>query len=112
MAGPQGAFYADLGRRLRVARKKHKGLTQEKLARAVGLQRTSITNVECGRQPVAVDVFVRLALVLGCEPAELLPIMKGSIAERLKAKIGSLEPDKREWVTQIMNPSESLTPQS
>ncbi len=91
---------------------KHKGLTQEKLAKAVGLQRTSMTNIEGGRQPLAVDVFVQLASVLGCEPAELLPIRGGSIVGRAKAKIDSLEPAKREWVSQIMNPNASLTPSS
>jgi transcriptional regulator with XRE-family HTH domain len=110
MAMPQGAFYVELGRRVREARKKHKGLTQDKLARAVGLQRTSITNIECGRQPLAVDVFVRLASVLGCAPADLLPVRGDSVADRVRSKIGSLEPDKQQWVTQIMKPNASLTP--
>ncbi len=47
----QGAFYAEIGRRVRLARERL-GLTQDYLAIQIMLSRTSVTNIEKGRQKV------------------------------------------------------------
>jgi transcriptional regulator with XRE-family HTH domain len=65
-------FYVEFGERLREAREKA-GLTQQQLAAQAGLQRTSITNIERGRQKVGLHQLVVFAGVLGLEPAALLP---------------------------------------
>lgn len=65
------AFYEGFGRRLRQLRRSA-GLTQEQLARRLGLNRTTVVNIEGGRQRVAVHQLVELADALGCEPSELL----------------------------------------
>ena len=49
------------------------GLSQEELARRSALSRTSIVNVEKGRQGVSLDTLFRLSKALGVTPAELLP---------------------------------------
>src|SRR5438128_7842656 len=72
MASPQGPFYETLGQRLREARRSAR-LTQGDLARAVGISRTSITNIETGRQPLYVHVLVRIAEILGTSPTDLMP---------------------------------------
>jgi transcriptional regulator with XRE-family HTH domain len=59
MAVPLGPYWAEIGRRIRHARV-GAGLTQGELAGAVGYTRTSIVNVEAGRQ--VVDAL-RLALI-------------------------------------------------
>lgn len=48
-------------------------LSQETLASRSSLSRTSITNIEKGRQHVSLDVLYRLADAMGIEPSALLP---------------------------------------
>lgn len=40
---------------------------------ALGLSRTSITNIERGRQPIQLHTLYKIADVLGVEPTALLP---------------------------------------
>lgn len=47
--------------------------SQEDLALALGLSRTSITNIERGRQPIQLHTLYKIADVLGVEPTVLLP---------------------------------------
>jgi transcriptional regulator with XRE-family HTH domain len=68
----QDAFYAEVGRRVRLARERV-GLTQDALAMCVTLSRTSVTNIEKGRQKVLLHTFFSLAEALSIEPAALLP---------------------------------------
>jgi transcriptional regulator with XRE-family HTH domain len=68
----QGSFYAEIGRRVRLARERL-GLTQDSLATQVMLSRTSVTNIEKGRQKVLAHTICRLAGALNVLPAELLP---------------------------------------
>lgn len=73
MAAPQGPFYEQLGERIARAREKRPGLTQAKLAKQVGLSRTSIVNIEAGRQPVYLHHLVVIADMLQVAPAALIP---------------------------------------
>jgi transcriptional regulator with XRE-family HTH domain len=66
------SIYQLVGSNIRKRRVK-KGLTQEFLGDQVGLSRSSITNVEQGRQTILLHQFIELARVLGAEPQELLP---------------------------------------
>jgi len=51
-------------------------LSQKDFARAVGLSRTSVTNIECGRQPVSLPSLYAMADVLQVDVADLLPTIK------------------------------------
>lgn len=64
-------FYKHVGEKIRAAR--GKGLSQEALAAAVGLTRTSISNIEKGRQRLLLHTLVDLAATLKVTPASLLP---------------------------------------
>jgi DNA-binding XRE family transcriptional regulator len=66
------AFYAEVGRRVRQARERV-GLTQDALASRVSLSRTSVTNIEKGRQKLSVHTLCGLAAELGVAPGVLLP---------------------------------------
>ncbi|MBL9170654.1 MAG: helix-turn-helix transcriptional regulator [Verrucomicrobiales bacterium] len=66
-------FYKEVGIRIREARKKADNMTQEALALSVGLTRTSLTNIEKGRQKVLLHTFTQIASALGTEPGALLP---------------------------------------
>ena len=57
-------FYQSIGARIRIAREV-RGLTQGQLGKAIGLTRTSIINIEQGRQGLPLHGFVRLADYLG-----------------------------------------------
>lgn len=65
------AFHEQLGRRIRSARDGK--MTQEQLAERVGLSRTAITNIECGRQRLLVDQLIEIADALEVSAADLLP---------------------------------------
>ena len=66
------AYYEEVGRRIRAARKERK-LTQEELAGLVSLTRTSITNIEKGRQKLLLHTLADFAHALRVGPADLLP---------------------------------------
>ena len=69
-------FNEELGRRIRAARTGK--ITQEKLGELVGLSRTSITNIECGRQRLLVDQLVDIADAIGVAVDTLMPAKEGS----------------------------------
>ncbi|UVK50158.1 helix-turn-helix transcriptional regulator (plasmid) [Mesorhizobium sp. AR02] len=64
--------YPEIGGLIRQRRKQLK-LTQEQLAPQVGLSRTSLANIEGGKQKVLVHQLFAFASALGIEPADLLP---------------------------------------
>lgn len=66
-------FYEEFGSRLREEREAA-GLSQQQLAKAVGLTRSSIANIEAGRQRVALHHFTGFADALRLNPASLLPM--------------------------------------
>jgi transcriptional regulator with XRE-family HTH domain len=66
-------LYKAFGELVRLHRERQEGLTQEKLGRLVGLSRTSITNIEKGRQHIALHQLLDLAEALEVQPEALLP---------------------------------------
>jgi transcriptional regulator with XRE-family HTH domain len=65
-------FYARVGARVRSARL-DADVSQEVLANQVGLTRSSVANLEAGRQRVAMHLFVAIAHALDKDACELLP---------------------------------------
>jgi transcriptional regulator with XRE-family HTH domain len=65
-------FYEQFGRRVRSARL-DLGLNQETLGHRVGLERSSISNVEQGRQRVQLHMLLEFAAALSVPPERLLP---------------------------------------
>lgn len=66
------AFYEDFGARIRRARTRS-GISQEELGQRVGLNRSSVSNVEKGRQRVPAHMIIEFAAALDVPPTELLP---------------------------------------
>lgn len=66
------AFYAAVGSRIQ-AHRKASGLNQTELAIAVGLERTSLSNIEAGRQRSSLHMFAMIAQVLNVGVADLMP---------------------------------------
>ena len=67
-----GDFYAELGSRIAQARRS-RNLTQEELGELVQLTRTSITNIEKGRQKVLAHTVATLAAALSLDISALMP---------------------------------------
>lgn len=64
-------FNTKLGANIRILR--DGVMTQKALANRVGLSRTSITNIECGRQGLLVHQLVDIADALDVPVAKLIP---------------------------------------
>lgn len=64
--------HKEIGLRIELFRKAA-GLTQHELADAVGMGRTSITNIESSYQRVTIDSLYLISAYLGCKINDLLP---------------------------------------
>lgn len=73
-------LYKEFGRALRI-RRKSAHLTQQDLADRVGLNRTSITNIELGRQHIPLHFLYTLASAVGALPDHLLPAKEFALPE-------------------------------
>jgi len=65
-------IYRMFGSRVRALREERK-VTQDELARRVDLSRTSITNIERGRQRVLLHQMMEIAQALDASPGDLVP---------------------------------------
>jgi transcriptional regulator with XRE-family HTH domain len=65
-------FYVDFGRRVRAAREQQ-GLTQQALADTLGLTRSSVANIEAGRQRALLHMTAAVSAATGVPAADLLP---------------------------------------
>lgn len=68
----QQDLYITLGKRIQEARQRTP-LTQAQLAAALGLSRTSVTNIENGRQQILVHTLYAIATALRVDLHTLLP---------------------------------------
>lgn len=68
----RNSFYQHVGAAIR-QRRLALGLSQDGLATDVGLTRTSISNIEKGRQKLLLHTLSEIALALRIAPGELLP---------------------------------------
>ncbi len=66
------SIYVEIGRRV-LEERKALGFTQTDLAQEVGILRTSIANIEAGRQRLPIYMLFRIALALGVSVDDLLP---------------------------------------
>lgn len=95
-------FNSELGRKIRAARESRK-MTQEQLGSAVNLSRTSITNIEQGRQRLLVDQIAGMATALGASIEDLIPSADLLISEHvtLKAEISRQMPNVRSFIESV-----------
>ena len=95
--------YAELGKLVRRHRMRLK-LTQDQLADRVGLSRTSITNIEKGRQKVLIHHLIHLAESLQVRPEALLPpIGMPHIPPEIEQRLDkNLRDNEKDWVRSIV----------
>ncbi|MHA3771631.1 helix-turn-helix domain-containing protein [Verrucomicrobiota bacterium sgz303538] len=90
--------YRVVGARIRGERIKQK-LTQEELASLVKLKRTSITNIEKGRQKLLLHTLVEIAAALGVSPLELLSPLNTDETAKFNAPLPpDLPADAKDWI--------------
>ena len=65
------ALYPTIGTQLRELRDS-RGLTQHQVARTIGLTRSSIANIETGRQHLPLHTWVAICQALGADPADVI----------------------------------------
>jgi DNA-binding XRE family transcriptional regulator len=104
MAAPQGIYYREFGKNLAAARRAAR-ITQEALAKSVGLSRTSIVNVEKGRQPVNLHVAAKMAASLETNLSALLPKLQGLNPQDQAADLAKISKHNRPWVERIITGS-------
>lgn len=68
----QERLYSYIGDQLR-SHREQKGVTQQELADLVNLERTSITNIERGRQKLPIHVLFGICKALGVGPNDVMP---------------------------------------
>jgi len=96
-------LYKRIGKRIREIREK-RGLTQKALAALVRLTRTSITNIELGKQKILVHTLFELASALNVEARELLMLEDVQIGnpKEVEELIRRRPRIEREWIKATM----------
>ena len=97
------AFNRAFGRRI-ARRRRERGLSQEKLAGLIGLARTSVTNIEAGRQNVVAYTLHLLARHLEISADQLLAVSAPAAAPTVFPEITN--PAERAFVQRALGTSE------
>lgn len=99
------SLYSEVGRRI-AAERNSKKITQARLGAIVSLTRTSITNIEKGRQKVLLHTLFDIAEALGVAPMELLPHTQqpadGNLDQRLPDGLSDAE---QAWIRAMVAPN-------
>jgi transcriptional regulator with XRE-family HTH domain len=97
----QESFYAEVGKRISKVRLQRR-LTQEALADAVALTRTSITNIERGRQKLPLYTLAVIAATLDVDFSALLPPTKPVERNDFEQSLGDRPAAEREFIKSAM----------
>jgi transcriptional regulator with XRE-family HTH domain len=87
----ESAIYAALGELVREHRE-GQGMSQGALGKRIGLSRTSIANIESGRQRIPLHHLYRMADALGVKAHTLLPNLDGLPSPNIARSINSTMP--------------------
>lgn len=93
MKADHNSLYSLIGTRLK-DRRVLLSLTQEQLAGRVGFERTSITNIEKGRQRLSLHALYDICSVLQVEVSEILPIGSDVFVRDQGALVDGFKGDK------------------
>jgi transcriptional regulator with XRE-family HTH domain len=96
-------LYRQLGERLAERRTQLK-LRQDDVANQIGLTRTSITNIERGRQKILVHHLYALAQALATTPSRLLPKLDEVAETRIEEfeQVRRFSETERKWILGVV----------
>jgi transcriptional regulator with XRE-family HTH domain len=97
-------LYQQIGKQIQELRRK-KGITQSKLANTLAFNRTSITNIEKGRQKVLVHTLWDLADALGVPLNSLLPEQQSSPIENELRLPKNISKEEEKWIRSVLKGS-------
>jgi transcriptional regulator with XRE-family HTH domain len=109
-------LYKAVGERVRVARK-GVDVTQDTLARLIGSARTSITNLELGKQHVPLHQLLAIADVLKVDLRELIPTVADLAGTPPVPMIVSgvpqgAPPRAQEWIDSMLSQADDSAPRA
>ena len=93
--------YEYIGSRIASARAAA-GMAQATLAEAIGLTRTSISNIEKGRQKMLVHTLLDIARALSVQPTELLPTPYSLTDDTLRFSGSEVSPIERARISALL----------
>lgn len=102
------AFYIYVGEKVRFHRKKAR-MDQETLSRHVNLSRTTIINIEKGRQRLSLEHAWLIAKVFGISFDDILPPVETKSVEEWKNEIQKVGVNKEtelgviKWISKVKN---------
>lgn len=108
MKALENKFKQDMGARIRQIRKL-RGLNQDELAAGIHLPRTSLVNMEKGRQGVTAATIYHLCQFLKISPADIFPDTPNSINILIEATIADLKKERDDWKNQYFELKSTLT---
>jgi transcriptional regulator with XRE-family HTH domain len=82
------------------------GMTQDAVAEGSGLSRTSVVNIESGRQGVSLETLYRLAEALACDATALLPALPRAQMPRIA--IGDDSEESKQAVMRVLQRARSV----
>jgi transcriptional regulator with XRE-family HTH domain len=97
-------FYKQVGENIR-AKRKDCGISQDGLAKAVGLKRPSMSNIEKGRQNILLHTFCDIADTLNSTANELLPPQTQPVPVQMP-DLTSLSKEVRQFVEAGIKPAQ------
>lgn len=96
-----------VGDKLKAVRKVMK-FSQDDLANKIGLTRTSIVNIEKGRQSLTIENLYKISELFQVNPMDLLITSSGNMNIVLEAKIKEAESETEEWKNKYLSLKKSL----
>ncbi len=94
-------LYRMIGIRIRQERER-RGWTQGELADRVGLGRTSMTNIEAGRQRLLVHQLWQISRVLSIQPRDFFQDSPSAQAQSMEELLASVPEKEREFVAEVV----------
>lgn len=88
------AFYGEVGRRIRLERER-RVWTQDMLSAKVSLTRSSISNIEAGRQKFLLHDLAEIAFAFGVPLSQLLPSTLHAVSAK---SLKGVSREERDWI--------------
>jgi transcriptional regulator with XRE-family HTH domain len=96
-------IYGLIGKRIRELRlAREPKMSQQTLAKHVGLSRVSIVNIENGRHRIQIHQLIELARALGVLPQEFFPAASPKPTSLPQGFVEALKPKERTAVEQLL----------